>query len=315
MKLFHINLLLFSALLLNGCIGEDTDACPPLISNNLDIEFLYPDDKGKDIFSQRIDKADLFVFDEEGRYVTNQSIDKTDLSVFAGAHLKLDPGTYRIVCWGNAADNSKFSGIGSRSLFTEAFLGNSGIAKNSITVNGDKLYYAPAQTGGYSISPGFTITVPEQGTKTTSVNFTRAHIRVVVYIKGFEDRSPQGVSLTSLVELTDIPSGYDFDMQPSQKSITYRDVSVPATINDEEMTMADFNTPLFDENTPMQIIIKKQSDGSSLTTVSLAEFIRDNDIIIGNSTDLVLPIMIEYKQGSFKITLPGWGQTPVGPEL
>lgn len=324
MKLFHISLLLLSALLLNGCMGEDTDDCPPLIANNLSIEFLYPGDDGKNIFNQKITKADLFVFDEGGRYVTNQSIDQPSLSVFPGAHLKLNPGTYRIVCWGNAAYRSEFSGINSGSLFTGAFIGNSTIDVNSVAINGDQLYYAPDTRAArsphllqspLSLPQGFTVTVPAQGAKTVSINFTRAHIRVVAYIKGFEDRSPQGASLTPLVELTDISPKYDFNLQKSGNPVTYRNVSTLTTVEGEQMAVMDFNTPLFDENTPMQLVIKKQSDGSTLTTVSLKGFIRDNNITIGNSVDLVLPIMIEYIQGSFEITLPGWGQNPVEPEL
>lgn len=321
MKLFHISLLLFSALLFNGCMGEDMDDCPPIIANNLSIAFVYPGDDGKDIFGEKITNADLFIFDEAGCCVSSHCIDESSLSVFAGAQLSLKPGTYRIVCWGNAADRSEFLGTDGGNLFGGAFLRNSTTDANLVAVNGDRHYYAPHTLAthmpysGQPLPQGFTVTVPEQGAKTVSIDFTRAHIRVVAYIKGFEDRSPQGEALTPLVELTNIPSRYDFDMQTCGDMITYRDVSTLVTIEGEQMAMMDFTTPVFDEETPMQIVIKKQSDGSTVTTVSLKDFIRDNNIIIGNSVDLVLPIMIEYKQGSFEITLPGWGQTPVGPDL
>lgn len=318
MKLFHISLLLLSAMLLNGCIGEDTDNCPSVITNNLTIGFRYFDDTGTDIFNQKIDKADLFVYDTQGRFVTSQRIDKTSLSAFAGAQLSLEAGTYRIVCWGNAADKSAFYNIEAGKTFADALISNATIDAHSVALNGDKLYYAPepkATTAASVSSQGFTISVPEEGTKNETITFFRAHIRVIAYIKGFEDRSSQGAALTRVVELTGIPRGYDFALQPLPNTITYRAVSVMTTVNNEQMAMMDFNTPLFDENTNIQLRIKKQSDGSTVTVINLADFIRDNHITIGNSVDLVLPILIEYKQGSFEISLPGWGHKPIRPEL
>lgn len=315
MKLFHITLLLFSVLLLNGCIGEDMDSCPEVVDNNLSITFLYPDDAGKDIFSKKIDKVDLFVFDEQGHFVTSQTIEQAALSAFAGAKLKLSPGTYRIVCWGNASTKSEFGGVSNGSLFTDAFISNSTVDGNSVATNGDRLYYAPASTTGQSLSQGFTITVPTEGMINKSINFSRAHIRVIVYTKGFEDHSQQGASLTPVIELTNVSLRYNFNMQTSANLITYRDISVSAIVEGKSMNIVDFNTPLFDENTSMQMVIKKQSDGSTLTTVNLADFIRDNNITIDDSVEIVVPILIEYIGGSFQITLSKWGQTPVGPEL
>lgn len=309
MTLFRIGLLLFSALLLNGCLGEDMDSCPPLMTYNLSIEFRYPGDDGKDIFNDKIDKADLFVYNDQGGYVTGLSLDKASLTLFAGAKLNLDPGTYRIVCWGNAAGHSRFAGIGNGSSFAGAFIQNSTIV-NSVAANGDRLYYAPHTTG-----QAFSLTVPQQGTKTKIIDFTRAHICVRAYIKGFEDHSAQGDPLTPLVELTHIAPQYDFAMQQSGNPITYRAVSVAGTLDTQQLAVMEFHTPLFDADTPMQLIIKKQSDGTALTRVPLSEFIRDNNITIGNTADMTLDILIEYKQGSVEITLPGWGQTPVGPEL
>lgn len=315
MKLFHISLLLFSALLLNGCIGEDMDSCPEIAGNNLTIEFLYKDESGGDIFRDKISKVDLFVFDRNGAYVTSQSIEQAPLSVFAGASLRLEPGIYRIVCWGNAVDRSVFGGVGRGSLFSDAFIGNSTLNGSSVATNGDKLYYAPYITEGHSLPQDFTINVPEQGTKTVPVTFGRVHIRVVAYVKGFEDRTVQGELLPPVIELADIPRYYNFEMQTFGDYISYWDLSSFATVEGEQMAVMEFNTPLFTEDTPIQLLIKKQSDGTTVTTVSLEHFIRENNITIGNSIDLVLPILVEYKSGSFEIVLPGWGHTPVGPEF
>lgn len=322
MKLFRIGLLLFSALFFNSCIGEDLDSCPEIVGNNLTIEFLYTDkdNNHKDIFPDKINQVDLFVFNDKGHYVTTRSVDQASLSVFAGTQLQLDPGTYRLVMWANAADRCTFGKVNSGHIFQDAFLGNATIDENSVAVNGDKLYYAPdtrptSFASEQTPQEGLILTVPEKGTASTSVHFKRAHIHLVAYIKGLSDLSPQGEQLPPVVELTNIPPYHDFNMQTFGECIRYCDVSEYTTVEGKKMAMIEFFTPLFDEDTPMELIIKKQSDGTTLTTISLAEFLKENNIIIGNSVDLVLPILIEYIQGDVKINLPSWEQNPVSPEL
>lgn len=317
MKLFHISLLLLSTLLMTGCIGDNLDDCPPIITDNLTIGFLYPDDNGTDIFSQQVNKVNLFVYDQQNNYVTSQRIDQSSLSTFAGTKLQLNPGTYRIVCWGNADKHSEFLGINNGSLWKDAFLANSTIDANDVTPNGDPLHYAPK--GGesadlrQSTAPGFYVTVPTQGTKEVTIDFTRAHIKVIVYIKGFEDFSAQGEFLTPFVELTNVPSRYNFDLETTGKLVTYRDVATQTTVEGNQVAVMVFDTPLFDQDTPINLVVKQQSDGKTLTTVSLADFIQENNIILGNSVVLELPIMLTYIQGKFEIGLPNWDKKPVEP--
>ena len=292
------------------------DSCPEITANNLTIEFLYKNKNNKDIFLEKISKVDLFVYDEQDNYITSQTIDQKSLSDFAGTNLSLQPGTYRIVLWGNAMDRSIFKNISSGSLFKDAFLSNSTAISNSVGSNGDKFYYAPAQTSAGATSQHFTVTIPEYGKKEISVTFGRAHISVIAYIKGLDDQSAQGAQLPPIIELNGISPNYNFEMQTFGTNICYRQVSAFTTVSGEKIAMIEFNTPLFAEDTPMQLLINKQSDGSTVTTVSLEDFIRDNHIIIDESAvDMTISILVEYKQGSIEISFPGWGQIPVNPEL
>ncbi|MBK5722596.1 FimB/Mfa2 family fimbrial subunit [Dysgonomonas sp. Marseille-P4677] len=314
MRMFHIALLLFSVILLHSCIGEDLSSCRHIADNNLIIEFLYTDNEGQDIFCDRINKVNLFVFDENGCFVTSHCEETEALSVFAGTKLSLPPGTYRIIFWGNAADKCEFRDLSIGCFFSEASLCNISSDTEYYPTNGDPLYYAPAMISEPLRSQQFIATIPIEGTTSASVSFGRAHIKIAIYIKGFEDKSDEGTSLTPVIELTDIPPSYNFELQAFGDPVCYGEIAEPATIDGEQLSIAEFNTPVFREDTPMQLIIKKQSDGGTLTTINLKDFIRKNNIDLQGSSDLRIPIFLEYKQGSFEITLPDWGQNPIGPE-
>jgi hypothetical protein len=312
MKQFHIILLLLAILFLDSCIGEDTDSCFP--DNNLRLEFLYTDQTGKDIFAGNIHGVDVFVFDRQGLLVSRQTADKASLSAFAGMEMGLPPGTYRIVCWGNASDRTLFSEVQPGSGFNGAFLAGP-VLNGTVAAPGcDPLYYAPKPAEGTS-GQSFTVTVPEQGIRTEAINFCSAHIKMEIYIRGFEDKPATGGNLFPLIELMDIPAGYNFGMEASGSTVSYRGIADSRNVDGQQLSAIDFYVPLFDENTPMRVLIKKQSDSSTLTVISLKDFIRDNHIQVTGIAQLVIPILVEYKQASVNITLPGWGKIPVGPEL
>lgn len=312
MRLFHLSLLLFSVLLCGGCLGEDTDSCPGVKDNNLTLEFVLTDEKGNDVFPDKIHKVDVFIFDRAGQLVERQTVDRNLLSFFAGTELYLNPGDYRIVCWGNAGDKTVFDEATRGCLFADASVSNCTLNEYMRAANGDPLYYGPQTT---TQSQTFIITVPEQGSKTASVSFCRAHIKIEVYIKGFVDKTTQNVLLPPIVELTNIPGSYDFEMQSFGSAICYRDVTSYRNVEGKEMAVIDFYTPCFEPDAPIQVLIGKSSDESIVTTINLKEFIEKNNIDISNHTETVIPILVEYKQASVDITLPGWGQTPIEPDL
>lgn len=313
MKRFYTSLLIISAFMLNGCIGEDMDSCPQITDNNLNLLFAYTEN-GTDLFSERMHNVDVFVFDRDGYFVRQQALDQASLSSFAGTALSLRPGTYRIVCWANTLGHTLFDGLDSNSLFEEAYIANNAVQTNNAATNGDPLYYAP-QTGRDKSLPMFIVTVPEQGEKTEIIPFTCAHIVLEVYIKGFEDPFAAGEALAPIVELTGVAARYNFDMQTFGSAISYRDNSSYQMVEGENLACISFYTPLFDEDTPIEVLIQKSSSGSTVTGVSLKDFIRDNHISIDGKTRQVIPMLIEYKGSSVEITLPEWGHNPVKPEV
>ncbi|WP_308601562.1 FimB/Mfa2 family fimbrial subunit [uncultured Dysgonomonas sp.] len=315
MKLFYISLLL-SALFLSGCIGEDMDACIESETNNLTLKFCYTDGDGWDIFSDKINKVDVFVFNQTGSFICAESVDKTSLSVFAGTQMNLSPGTYRIICWANSFDNTKFNLSDDNITFTDAFIHNSLWEDvDALFVNGDPLYYGQPIQDELSSSQEFTVTIPDKGEATATIPFCPAHITIEVFVTGLEDLSIGGELLPPTIELAEIFTHYNFDMQTLEATIPYRDISTFHSIDEQQIATSCFYTPLFDEDTSIEIIIKKTSDQTTVTAFSLASFMAENNITIDPIGETVIPILIEYKQASVEIKLPTWGKNPIKPEM
>lgn len=312
MILFRASLLALTVMFLSGCIGENMDGCVP--NNNLILEFRYYGDGQTDILPENIHKVNVFIFDSENNLALQQSIDQTSLNAFKGTKLSLLPGTYRIVCWGNAFDKAIFEGVSSGSSFTDASVSNR--TNNTVfeVENGDPLYYGPAKTSGNQ-TPVLSVTVPLVGTTSETVVFRCAHIKVEVYVKGFDDQSAQRQLLPPVIALTNIPSHYNFEMYPFGPMVNFRNISSYLTIDGTQIAAYDFYTPLFDADTPMQLQVSKQSDGSIVTTVDLANFIAENNITISEQGLTIIPILVEYKRTFVEVTLPGWIHNPVVPEL
>lgn len=315
MKLFRLFILLLSALLLSACIDEDLSNCPEPEENNLRLDFRYTDEGGADIFADNIHSVDLFVYDTNGFFVTQHHVDRGDLYLHAGTELNLSPGSYRIVCWGNVATNTSLYNPTEGSPFSDAFLDFAiGQTRAAAMVGGDPLYYAPyvEDTSSPQI---FRVTVPEKGVEKAEIDFRIAHSIIELYVKGYGDKNKEGQLLLPQIELTGIPAGYDFNLETFGPPVTYSGIATSETIDEQQMAVINFITPLFDRDTPMEVNIKKQSDGDTLTTVNLDDFIRDNNIVIGETTKLVIPILVEYKEVSVEINLPPWKVVPVEPDI
>ncbi len=318
MKMFRLSLLLLLlALVLNGCIDDDLSSCPNFRPKNLRLEFFHTGDKGADIFSNNIHVVEVFIYDSNDLFVMKKYVSKADLSLFEGTELSLSPGNYRIVIWGNRGDRTLVYKPEIGTLFSDAYI-NFGVPKEGVSTGGDPLYYASYYapfTKGMD-TPDYLVTVPESGIETVDINFRSAHVKIEVYIKGFVDELAGGQSVLPIVELTDIYAGYNFNLEPFDPSIIYKDLSYNKTKEGNLLAAAEFYTPLFEENKPTKVIIRKQSDGSVVTTINLKDFIRDNKIVLtGITTQVVIPIFIEYKQSSVSITLAEWKETPVKPEM
>lgn len=308
MRLIVTLILCTIAVLASSCINENSEGCLP--KENLILRFSYNNNNGTDIFPETIQKVDIFIFDQQGKLVLQQTKEQTELADFSGSKLELPPGKYRIVCWGNAFDKTGFTGVAIGQKLENVFLHYTKGMGTTFPVNGDPLHYAPSRA---EFTTGFWITIPDTEIVMATIPFNSAHIKIEVYIKGLQDKSPQGELLAPIVEVTEMPEGYTFDRQPFGSSISFRDFSSykqptePATIT--------FHTPLFTPETPAHVLIRKASDNLLLTDINLSHFIKTNKIEISETAQTIIPILVEYKQTAVVVSVPEWIQKPTKPEL
>ena len=87
--------------LATGCIKEDLDSC------DTNLIFRYFGDGTKDIFPEKIEKVDLYVYSENGALIETIGLDQGDLRRYQGTPLNLPAGKYRVVCWGNTKNDTR----------------------------------------------------------------------------------------------------------------------------------------------------------------------------------------------------------------
>lgn len=312
MKLFR-TAIMFLSVVLSGCVGEDTDTCPP--DNNLILRFSYIIDGGNDIFLQRVEKTTLFIFDERGYFVREQTIGTASLDAGQCFPLSLSPGKYRIICWGNALDKTGVSSLSGSSLFESAFIYNTTLQSGHAT-DCDPLYYAPGSSTDQST--GYYFTVPPTGTTTKTLNFTCAHIKLQAFIEGFADSDGAGGNRPPIVEIEALETNGNFSMHPFGATSCYTHESAYQNIQGTDMAAAYFNLPPFKNDNSLKLHIKKASDGAVVTSVILKDYMIANALTVEDVEEAVIPIHISYsdlQNVDVTITLPVWGESPVKPEL
>lgn len=311
MKLFHMVILLFVAFFSNGCINEDTEDCPPEEKENFILRFHYETNSQKELFIKKIQEVDVFVFKEDGQFVTTRNVDYAALSSFTGITLELEPDNYRIVCWGNVSEKTFTAPLETRSLFRDAYLSNIALRNGTMASNGDSLYYASDNLSFQSLK----VATYAENVVERTINFYNAHIKVQVYVKGLIDKNSQGESLPPVIEMTNVPGGYNFEQKTTTGMISYLNTSSYQAISGEEVAAMVFYTPRFMDNNTIEIRIKKSSNNNILTRINLKDFMRENNITVEGVSEAVVPVLVEYKEASVEITVPKWAQTPVDPEL
>ncbi len=312
MRLFHLFFVLFTILIFSRCIDDSSGECPVGIDKNFILKFRYVSDGPEELFIEKIKRVDVFVFKEDGQYVMTQSADLAALTSFAGIMLDLDPGSYRIVCWGNASGKTFFSPLSTNSMMKDAFVTHTALRSGIAATNGDTLYYALDHT---VLSPSLKVTTVSETVIERILDFHNAFIKIQVYVKGLSDKGPQGQLLAPIVEMTGVTSGYNFEMQTFGNAVHYLDISAFEYISGEKVAAITFYTLRFKDDNPIEIKIKKSSDGSTLTVINLKDFMKENNITVEGIEKAVVPILVEYKEASVEISIPEWGQIPVDPEL
>ena len=307
-KLLVTIALLGSMLLLGGCIFEDQDGCPPSGNHNLVLRFYNTDNDGKEIFNTSIDKVDIFLFDIDDKLKYQFEANKNELIASQIATLNVEPGDYRVVCWGNAKDNTRYMLQEGKNL-SEGYVYKY-IPEGETPADGNPLYYAP-----YNHTAAQRFTVEADKKKTVDVRFRSAHIKFIFTVKNYA--AVMGETNHPYIELTNLYPKYDFTMSHlPTPAVRYMKQTSPETRIIEDVTYTRFNTPRFNRVNPVEIKIRKEVDSAPLQIFALTDVLNDLDIDVENQVECTLAFTIDFTGGTdVGISISKWEGSELEPEV
>lgn len=286
-------LLSVIALLLTGCIRDYQLDCP----GRVNLTFSYTGDTNDtSMFAKMIDQVTVLVFNSEGEHILTQIIDKQKLSVFKGTELTLDAGTYSIVCWANAFENTE---VTENNRISEKRVHHPNFLKGTSIPTMDHIYYGQ-----------HTITVADNDKLTENIPFSGAHINIKVYVDSsiFKNSNEE----VPTVEAHNILPQYDMQMGSTQP---FQTTYYPHTVKNRENGLYEcfFQVLRFEDDNPVKIEIKNKS-GLSVYKLDLKTYMAENNISVNEKNEATVPVLFEYTDLGISVSVPKWEGIIVEPE-
>lgn len=281
-----------------SCIREDLDDC--FSTNKLLLS--YKGDGTTELFSEKICRVELFVFDAENRCVNSSVIPQDQVANRTAQLPPLAAGTYRIVCLGNTHD-TKIGNIDSGDYGQMLFGANDFFAGNTVSGN-DSLYYA---TTSYTVLP---YTGAEEQVQV--IEFSSSHYDLMVEVAGIPDPGNGGGGLPAL-EICGVTPCTDFENRVSGEPADYL---LETDYNSDGMLMtAQANIMRHENHEEVYVRLRPTTRAESLAEVNLGEFLAANPIIDCTKQEVLIPIRIEFKSGNVTVSVPEWYVEQVKPEF
>lgn len=287
-KSFALTLLLAGGLSAS-CIREDNSDC----YNVYNLALSYLGDDTQEIFSDKINTVDLYVFDSNRTCVSSSRLSDADVQARMTRLPHLEAGTYRIVCIGNAYETG-VENLDSKDLSAITFAAEDYI--NGETVSGnDSLYWSAVD---YEIEP-FSAYKTEEEVKTAL--FASSHYDVVVEVVN----APANVGDNPKIEIIGTSPQTDFNNVAKGTPETY----VLATVNEGDgLTTAKANIMRNINHDEVYLKVTGEN-GETVATINFAEHLEQyKDMIDPELNECVIPFRIEFNSNSaqISITLPSW---------
>lgn len=295
----HIGKIIFFlsvVVLVAGCIKENLDDC-----RNVALYFQYMADGDHDVFSQYVEKIDLYVFDGQDRLVESVSYGRDKLPGVQGKPLlRLVPGKYRMVAVGNAYKRTRVVGLEGGD-FSKMYFQHPHWGSGEVIRGHDHNYIGNCY-----------VEVAPAALSRDTVVLKSAHIDVSVEIKGVgEPGHPKaGYSL-------------DFEKMNAQTDLENRvntgawEVCSPELAYDAEkdvLRTVDF--VLFRMDTCCNHLLRlTDAREKTVVEIDIDRFIREHREIDMTKQEVLLPIEIEFTRIGVEVRIPSWYIEDVTPEI
>lgn len=307
MKRYHTMVLISIVLSLTACVREDNSDC--MFSGNLILKLDLINSEGVSLLREKINSVDVFVYDTDNRLLVHKRVMKDEQNRLGDFCFTVEPGSYRVVCWGNIGAETRIVGLEDSLSFENCYL------ETVSDETASPLYYAPLKNPSDKTEDGgvdyglYEVSVLPGEVTTKEMLFVRAHRTVRVYLKGYEsvyETQPPRIRFNRM------PVYSDFFLRTGGERKNYE--LMPSSVNREgHRLMVAFNamiTPFADD---MLIEVVRSSDNEVVTTINLKEYVGEHRSEIEDINEFNVEIRY-LVNGAVEITLPDWGNIPLEPE-
>lgn len=284
--------MLVSIVLLAGCIKENYEDC-----ERCKLTFSYMGDVNYDIFQEKISCVNLYVFDKTNSLVLTKRIEQSELKAYQGTKLNLSPGSYRIVGVGNKMDLTE---VENPQNHDSAIFLNPDCNNSNRTVGNDSLYLGTKM-----------ITIPKDYWYEDDVPFRSSHLKVSYTVKGFVNPNPSKAAdgtkaQNSMLELSvkNLLPQTDFTNKAHGNKTTYNPILNFNNTNGDHYGY--FNIMRHTKDSDVVFELKEKATEEIVHTLPLADFLEKFPQIDVSKQEVLIPIIVEFKNIGVTVTIPDW---------
>lgn len=298
-KLLYLCALLVSLVLLASCIKEDYTDC-----ERCTLTFSYTGDVSYDIFPQHITSVSLYVFDANNRLVQTKLVEQNDLNAFQGTKLNLEPGDYHIVGIGNQYENTIVENIPSGDM-SQIIFRHPNTNGDGVVEGNDPLYLGILD-----------ITIPEDYWYEDDVPFRSSHLKVSYTVKDYVNpvAAESATRAEGFLELKvkNLLPQTDFTNKANGQKMTYNPVLSLTPEKGEHN--AYFNIMRHAKDSDVEFELVDKATGEVVHTLALADFLNKFPQIDVTKQEVLIPIVVEFKNIGVTVTIPDWMIHDVTPD-
>ena len=284
-------IMLYALLLVTvtGCIKENLDDCETILY------FDYLGDGTRDIFLQKIEKVDMYVYNEDKVCIQKTALNKSELHRQQGTTLNLPSGQYHVVCWGNSFGDTR---INEGASLNNNLVGAPHYFTKELIATNDSLYFGEKE-----------ITITNENYKVDTVPFSSAHIKMLVELEGLDAGNARTVTSPVSMEMGNLSPTVNFTKSFSNEQISYFPL-----VNFDSGTQkfgAKFNVLRFNNENEVYLQLHDTQTNEKLHTLQLKDFMKENDITVDGINEVTIGIRILFNGTA--ITVKPWNEEVIRP--
>lgn len=288
MKKTNLIILLLLFILLPSCSKDYCNRCNS--ADQIKLFFHYKDKNGKDLLSDNINSAMLYIYDEYGTLITTQQIDKKTLEENKGLGVEVpEEGLYQIACWANLTDKTVMR---NSDILGDALAENVGVSSS------DPLYFG---SSSFNFKGGIKQNI--------DINFKSKHVKFQVYVKGINKIGNLGLTLDN------VPMSYNFSGTPIQSVyFTLKPLFEYDEINKGFVSNFNFLKPKI-LNRDITLSLQHPDIAGKTYTYNIIEYVKEHypSVDITDLSDEVkIRMLIEFQGMDVTVSVPNWEDVETG---